>query len=77
MKISYRIHTGVFDVIFPNNGIYGIMEGGPSKVVATDVDERSGRPWTWRHIKGQVICGKCVQRKDSVQIVDTLLSKSP
>ena len=32
--LKYRIHTGVFDVIFPNNGIYGIMEGGPSKVVA-------------------------------------------
>lgn len=32
--LKYRTHTGVFDVVFPDNGIYGVMKGGPSKVVA-------------------------------------------
>ncbi|MGC2307039.1 MAG: SDR family NAD(P)-dependent oxidoreductase [Nitrososphaeraceae archaeon] len=32
--LKYRTHTNVFDVVFPDNGIYGVMEGGPSKAVA-------------------------------------------
>jgi hypothetical protein len=31
---KYRIHTDPFDVVFADNGIYGVKEGGPSKVVA-------------------------------------------
>jgi len=31
---KYRIHTEVFDVVFPNNGIFGVKEGGSSKAVA-------------------------------------------
>jgi len=32
--LKYRTHTNVFDVAFPDNGIYGVMKGGPSKAVA-------------------------------------------
>jgi hypothetical protein len=32
--IKYRTHTDVFEVVFPNNGIFGVIEGGLSKVVA-------------------------------------------
>ena len=31
---TYRIHTDVFEVVFPDKGIFGILEGGPSKAVA-------------------------------------------
>jgi hypothetical protein len=32
--IKYRTHTDVFEVVFPDKGIFGVIEGGPSKVVA-------------------------------------------
>lgn len=31
---KYRTHTDSFEVVFPNNGIFGIKEGGVSKAVA-------------------------------------------
>ena len=32
--LKYRTHTNTFDVIFPDNGLFGVMKGGPSKAVA-------------------------------------------
>ena len=32
--LKYRVHTDDFDVHFADNGIFGVVEGGPSKVVA-------------------------------------------
>jgi hypothetical protein len=32
--LKYRTHTDAFDVTFPDKGIFGVIEGGPSKVVA-------------------------------------------
>ena len=32
--IKYRTETDVFKVVFPDNGIFGVIEGGISKVVA-------------------------------------------
>ena len=32
--IKYRTQTDVFEVVFPDNGIFGVIEGGASKVVA-------------------------------------------
>ena len=32
--IKYRTQTDVFEVVFPDNGIFGVIEGGISKVVA-------------------------------------------
>src|SRR5919109_360626 len=31
--LKYRTHTDVFDVIFPDKGIFGVMKGGVSKAV--------------------------------------------
>jgi hypothetical protein len=31
---KYRTHTNAFDVVFPDNGIYGVLKGGVSKAVA-------------------------------------------
>jgi len=32
--IKYRTHTDVFDVVWPDAGTFGVIEGGPSKAVA-------------------------------------------
>lgn len=32
--IKYRTHTDPFNAVFPDNAIYGVIKGGPSKVVA-------------------------------------------
>lgn len=32
--IKYRTHTDAFNVVFPDNAIYGVIKGGPSKAVA-------------------------------------------
>jgi hypothetical protein len=32
--IKYRVHTDDFNVDYADNGIFGVVEGGPSKVVA-------------------------------------------
>ena len=32
--IKYRTQTDVFEAVFPDNGIFGVIEGGVSKVVA-------------------------------------------
>ena len=32
--IKYRTQTDVFEVVFPDNGIFGVIEGGVSKVIA-------------------------------------------
>ena len=31
---KYRTHTDAFDIIFPDNGIFGVLKGGVSKAVA-------------------------------------------
>jgi hypothetical protein len=31
--IKYRTQTDVFEVVFPDNGIFGVIEGGVSKAV--------------------------------------------
>src|SRR5688500_10252246 len=31
--IKYRTQTDVFEVVFPDNGIFGVIEGGVSKVI--------------------------------------------
>lgn len=32
--LKYRTNTGVFDVVYPDNGIFGVLQGGPSKDIA-------------------------------------------
>jgi hypothetical protein len=31
---KYRTHTDAFNVVFPDNAIFGVVKGGPSKAVA-------------------------------------------
>jgi hypothetical protein len=31
---KYRTHTDAFEVVFPDNGIFGVLKGGVSKAVA-------------------------------------------
>jgi hypothetical protein len=31
---KYRVHTDVFEVVWPDNGLFGVVKGGPSKAVA-------------------------------------------
>ena len=32
--VKYRTHTDAFNVVFPNNAIFVVIKGGPSKAVA-------------------------------------------
>ena len=32
--VKYRTQTDVFETVFPDNGIFGVIDGGVSKVVA-------------------------------------------
>ena len=32
--VKYRTNTGPFNVVFPDNPAFGVLEGGPSKTVA-------------------------------------------
>ena len=32
--VKYRTHTDAFNVVFPDNAIFGVIKGGPSKAVA-------------------------------------------
>jgi hypothetical protein len=32
--LKYRIHTDPFQVVFPKNGVFGVVDGGPSTAVA-------------------------------------------
>jgi hypothetical protein len=57
--IKYRTKTDAFDVIFPNNGIFGIAEGGPSKAVADGfyiITEPLTRGNHTVHFKSSLIC---------------------
>jgi hypothetical protein len=33
---KYRTNTDVFEVAYADNGLFGVIEGGPSKVAADD-----------------------------------------
>lgn len=32
--VKYRTQADAFNVVFPDNGIFGVIKGGPSKAVA-------------------------------------------
>jgi hypothetical protein len=57
--LKYRTHTDAFDVTFPDKGIFGVIEGGPSKVVAdgfyilTEPLKKGSYPI---HFKSSLIC---------------------
>jgi hypothetical protein len=57
--IKYRTPTDVFEVVFPDNGIFGVIEGGVSKVVADGfyiITEPLTKGTYPIHFKSSLIC---------------------
>jgi hypothetical protein len=57
--LKYRTHTQPFEVTIPNNGPFGIVEGGPSKAVADGfyiITESLQRGNYTVHFKSSLIC---------------------
>ena len=56
---KYRTHTDVFEVAFPDNGIFGVIEGGVSKAVADGfyiITEPLAKGTYTVHFKSSLIC---------------------
>jgi hypothetical protein len=57
--LKYRTHTDDFEVVFPDNGLFGVIEGGPSKVVADGfyiITEPLAKGSYPIHVKSSLIC---------------------
>jgi len=57
--IKYRTHTDVFEVVFPDNGIFGVIEGGVSKAVGDGfyiITEPLTKGNYSLHVKSSLIC---------------------
>ena len=56
---KYRTHTDPFEVVFPDKGIYGVLEGGVSKAVADGfyiITEPLTKGNHTAHFKSSLIC---------------------
>ena len=56
---KYRTHTDAFDVVFPDSGIFGVMQGGVSKSVADGryiITEPLAKGTYTIHFKSSLIC---------------------
>src|SRR5215211_635072 len=57
--LKYRTHTDDFRVVFPDTGLFGVIEGGPSKVVADGfyiITEPLAKGSYPIHFKSSLIC---------------------
>ena len=57
--LKYRTHTDVFEVVFPDKGIFGVIKGGPSKAVADGfyiITEPLAKGTYPIHFKSSLIC---------------------
>jgi hypothetical protein len=57
--LKYRTHTDAFEVVFPDKGIFGVMEGGVSKAVADGfyiITEPLAKGNYLIHFKSSLIC---------------------
>lgn len=57
--LKYRTNTGIFDVVYPNNGIFGVMQGGPSKDIADGfyiITEPLAKGTYPIHFKSSLLC---------------------
>jgi hypothetical protein len=57
--LKYRTHTAAFDVVFPDNGIFGVMQGGHSKAVADGfyiITEPLAKGTYPVHFKSSLLC---------------------
>ena len=59
---KYRTHTDAFEVVFPDNGIFGVLKGGVSKAVAdgryiiTEPLAKGTYPVSYTHLTLPTIC---------------------
>lgn len=77
---KYRIHTDDFNVLFANNGPFGVVKGGPSKAVADGfyiLTEPLTKGTHTVHFRSSLICSDpgCAEPNFAQDIEYTILSK--
>jgi hypothetical protein len=78
--LKYRTNTGVFDVVFADNGIFGVRQGGPSKAVADGfyvITEPLAKGTYPVHFKSSLHCTGtgCVETSFAQDISYTIIAK--
>ncbi|MBV9177104.1 MAG: hypothetical protein JO327_04765 [Nitrososphaeraceae archaeon] len=78
--LKYRTHTDAFDVVFPNNGIFGVMQGGPSKAVADGfyiITEPLAKGTYPIHFKSSLLCTEpgCSEPNFAQDITYTIIAQ--
>lgn len=78
--LKYRTHTDDFEVVFPDNGLFGVIEGGPSKVVADGfyiITEPLAKGNYPIHVKSSLICldPDCVEPNFAVDSTYNITAK--
>lgn len=78
--LKYRTHTGVFDVVFPDKGIFGVMQGGPSKSVADGfyiITQPLAKDTYPIHFKSSLLCtgAGCVETNFAQDITYTIIAQ--
>ena len=59
--LKFRTHTDAFDVVFANDGLFGVVEGGPTKAVADGfyiVTQPVSKGNHTIHFKSSLICSE-------------------
>jgi hypothetical protein len=78
--LKYRTHTGVFNVTFPDNGLFGILHGGPT-ITAADgfyiMTEPLAKGTYLVHFKSSLICTQpdCVDPNFAQDITYTIIAQ--
>jgi hypothetical protein len=78
--LKYRTHTDDFEVVFPDNGLFGVIEGGLSKVVADGfyiITEPLAKGNYPIHVKSSLICldPDCVEPNFAVDSTYNITAK--
>jgi hypothetical protein len=78
--LKYRTHTDGFDVVFPDNGIYGVIEGGPTTAVADGfyiLTEPLTKGNHTVHFKSSIICldPDCVEPNFAQDVIYDIIAK--
>jgi hypothetical protein len=78
--LKYRTHTGIFNVTFPDNGLFGILHGGPT-ITAGDgfyiMTEPLAKGTYPVHFKSSLICTQpdCVDPNFAQDITYTIIAQ--
>src|ERR687898_88753 len=78
--LKYRTHTDNFEVVFPDNGLFGVIEDGPSKVVADGfyiITEPLAKGNYTIYVKSSLICldPDCVEPNFAVDNTYNIIAK--